>query len=660
MNQLFTDISVYSSSFRKTIIPIFIIAVTLFVYWNIQSFDFINFDDDQYVAENQFVQKGISLDNIKWAFGFSKEAINFYWHPLTWISHMTDCHFFGLNAGMHHLTSLLIHIFNTLLLFFIFHQMTGAFWRSALIATLFAVHPINVDSVAWIAERKNVLNTLFWMITMLAYIYYARRPGFRRYLLIIIPFMLGLASKPMLVTLPCVLLLIDFWPLGRMNLFQSGNHFDLDSGRLSFQEIPVRHLILEKIPLFILSFITVGISVLSVHITQQIVPDDAIPMSLRTANALVSYIKYIVKIIWPHDLAVFYPFPAAIPAWQPAAAGLILTGISIGILLKIKKAPYLLTGWLWYLGTLFPVIGIFQQGLWPEMSDRWAYVPQIGLFIIFSWGSFAIISRVPRHKTIVSFLTPAIIIALMLVSRHQASYWANSATLFRHNLDVTENNPVAHFYLGAALATNGQIDQAIDHYYQSLALKESDEVHNNLGNALAQKGQIDQAIKHINIALKKNPLNHQALNNMGNVFLEMGEPDNAIIYFNRALHAAPQITEIHNNIGNALLQKNMPNEAISHFNIILNDDPYHIEANINMGVALIRLNRIDAAITHYQAALKAAPEIAEAHNNLGVLLLQKGQSDEAKTHFETAIRLRPGYANARSNLEKLLTILKKK
>ena len=439
MNKILPKFSSKSSAKLKIIICLIITAGIFFVYWNIQSFDFINFDDDQYVTENPFVQKGLSIENIRWAFGFSKEAIKFYWHPITWISHMADCQFFGLNAGMHHMTSLLIHIVNTLLLFLIFQQMTGAIWRSTFIAALFAVHPINVDSVVWIAERKNVLSTLFWMLTMLAYIYYARQPGFRRYLLVIIAFMTGLASKTMLITLPCVLLLIDFWPLGRMNLFQSGNLFNIHNKRPPFSETPIRYIILEKIPLFILSFLTVGISIFTVHITRQIVPGDAIPMALRISNALVSYLKYILKIIWPHDLAVFYPYPDAIPFWQPAVAGLILAGISISILFKMKKAPYLVTGWLWYLGTLFPVIGIFQQGRWPEMSDRWAYIPQIGLFIIFAWGGFSLVSGLSRRKAILSVIAPAIVISLMLAARHQVSYWKDSITLFEHNLTVVKH-----------------------------------------------------------------------------------------------------------------------------------------------------------------------------------------------------------------------------
>jgi tetratricopeptide (TPR) repeat protein len=654
MNKYLNNLSTDSTSIYKILFCIIIIAVTLFVYSNIKSYDFINFDDNHYVTENHHVQKGVKIENIKWAFSFSNEAIKFYWHPITWFSHMIDCHLFGLNPGLHHFSSVILHCINAVLIFFIFYQLTGELWQSVFVAALFAVHPLNVESVAWISERKNVLSTFFWLLTMLAYIYYAKYPGYLRYLLVVFPFIIGLLTKPMLVTLPCALLLIDFWPLRRLNILHP------DNTKNHFTPTSIKKLLLEKLPLLFLSLLSICISVLSIHITRQIIPEKAVPLTLRLQNAIVSYVKYIGKILWPHDLAAFYPFPDFIPIWQPIIATLILLVISIGALILVKKAPYLLIGWLWFLGTLFPVIGISQHALWPELADRWVYIPQIGIFIILAWGGSAIFSKL-RYRIIILLSIATMLIAIFAVlSRKQLSYWQDSKTLFQHAVYVTENNPIAYFNLGAALASDGQIDQAINHYYRSLSLKENAEVHSNLGNALAQKGQFKKAIKHINIALNKNPLNHRALNNLGNIQLDLGNPDAAINLFIRALKVAPDFKELHNNLGNALMQKSMFNEAVSQYYEILKIEPNHVEANINLGVALTRLNEVESAIFHYQKALHKSPDIAEAHNNLGVLFFKKNELNKAKVHFETALRLNPDYISARDNLLRLQAVIGKK
>ncbi len=344
--------------------------ITFAVYCQVINHEFISLDDDLYVTENQHILEGITLQSVAWAFNFSDKEET-YWHPLTWLSHNLDCQLYGLNSGMHHLTSLIIHMANAILLFLLFNRMTGELWKSAFVAAIFSLHPINVDSVAWVAERKNVLSTFFWILTMLSYVHYTVRPGIYKYLLTLFVFALGLLAKPMLVTLPCVLILIDYWPLGRI----------LHSQTASFSR-----LIIEKIPFFLLSFASIFLSTSSLKGTTAVISMIQRPMDLRIANALVSYVSYIGKMIWPQGLAVNYPFPATVPIWESVCAGLFLILVSLLVFISIKRMPYLTIGWLWFIGTLVPVIGLMQVGYWPALADRFAYVPFIGLFVMVAWG----------------------------------------------------------------------------------------------------------------------------------------------------------------------------------------------------------------------------------------------------------------------------------
>lgn len=338
------------------LISLLLVIATVAVYWQVHGFDFVSFDDGLYVCYNQRVQKGLSAANLVWAFNPVKAHDQTYWHPVTWLSHMLDCQLFGLNPGAHHLINLLIHVINVILLFLTFQLMTGAPWQSGFVAAVFALHPINVDSVAWISERKNLLSTTFWILTLLSYLYYVKRPTALRYLLVAMSLSLGLLSKPMLVTLPCVLLLLDFWPLGRMDLGQQIPDRGLPPV-WNLQLAGVARLILEKIPLLALSLVTIGLSVFTLQVNRQMLDPVAAPMMLRIENAIVSYVAYLWKMLWPGRLAVFYPFPKTIPTWQPLCAGLCLIAVTVLIFTRSRKSPYLATGWLWYLGTLLPVVG---------------------------------------------------------------------------------------------------------------------------------------------------------------------------------------------------------------------------------------------------------------------------------------------------------------
>jgi len=378
-------LNVINKTRSEFVVSLFLVVIILVAYWQLPSHEFLSFDDNKYITQNTHVHEGITWKNIAWAFSNTDFG---YWHPLTWLSHMFVFQLVGLKFGMHHLTNLFFHIANTLLLFLVLKRMTGELWQSAFVAAMFALHPLNVESVAWASERKNVLSTFFWMLTILTYVKYTESAGFYRYLLVLFVFVLGLMSKPMLVTLPFVLLLLDYWPLCRINLSQScfGYQETNKSIQADSSLLLVLRLVLEKIPLFILSSICIYFSVLSFQRFNIAISTALVPMKLRIANALVSYVKYITKMVWPQNLTVYYPYPDKLPAWQVIGAALLLICVTFLALRWVKPKPYFAVGWLWYLGTLVPGVGLVQAGLWPAMADRFTYVPLIGLFICIAWS----------------------------------------------------------------------------------------------------------------------------------------------------------------------------------------------------------------------------------------------------------------------------------
>ncbi|MDY6791270.1 MAG: tetratricopeptide repeat protein [Thermodesulfobacteriota bacterium] len=576
----------------EVLLSLFLVIATIAVYWQITGHDFINFDDDIYVFNNLAVRAGLTYESIKWAFTFTDIA---YWHPLTWISHMLDCQLFGLNPGMHHMTNLIFHIFNSLLLFFIFKQMTGALWQSACVAALFALHPINVESVAWIAERKNVLSTFFWMLTMLAYVHYSRLQGIWRYLLTFFMFLLGLMCKPILVTLPFVLLLLDYWPLGRLRLkidMIDSNSVKAESKKYGFKEFPFFILVLEKVPFFILSAVSIYMSVLSVKQHGIIASTDLTPITLRIANALVSYLVYLGKMLLPLNLAVFYPYPYQIPIFLSAGAGLALLSISFLVIWAFRKKPYMGTGWFWYIGVLLPNTGLIQAGLWPAMADRWTYLPFIGIFIIIVWGVADLKVRWDLKKSHIITAAIAIFLILMVRSYSQGRYWANSITLFEHNLITTSNNYVAH---------------------------------NNLGLALKEKGMINEAAEHYLKAIQINSKFELAYLNLGVIFAGVGDHEKAVGFYKEALRIKPDF----------------------------------IAAHINMGNTHLRQGRIDDAIGNYSEALRFKPDSEEAYNGLGAAMVRIGKLTKAIDYFKKALLLKPNHEGAKRNLKNTLATLER-
>jgi len=611
---------------RKTFICLVLITVTLAVFWQVSNHEFVNFDDDDYISENPHVQSVLSRQAIIWAFTATRAA---NWHPLTWLSHMIDCQLYGLNPSGHHLTNVLFHLVNTLLLFLLLNRITGASWRSGFVAALFALHPLHVESVAWVAERKDVLSTLFWLLTMWAYIYYVEKPRLHRYLFTLLLFALGLMAKPMLVTLPCVLLLLDYWPLKRIELGQSASGQPAVIQPSTIAKKPgaqAFRLLLEKTPLFVL----VAVSSVVTFVVQKsggaVGALEVYPIKIRVANALFSYVSYMVKMIWPQNLAVFYPHPGqSLPMWQAAAAGLLLLLISIAVIRAGRRQSYLPVGWLWYLGTLVPVIGLVQVGA-QAMADRYTYVPLIGLFIMAAWGVPELLAKYRFQRTVLATLATILLVTLTLVSKRQVRHWQNSLTLFQHAVEVTADNYLAHDSLGNALAQQGMLDQAIVHYREALRIKSNlVNTHNNLGVALLQQGEINRAMAQ----------------------------------YYQALRLKPDSAETHNNLGVALFTVGQLDQAIGHYLTAIKLDPNFGKAYNNLGNALARQGKLDEAFSQYYKALELKANYPEAHNNLGVALAQQEKLREAIAHFKRALQLRPDYAQARSNLDNAIALLAK-
>jgi protein O-mannosyl-transferase len=483
--------------------------------------DFINYDDPRYVYENTKITGGLSISGIAWAF---THIHSMNWHPLTTISHMLDCQLYGLNAGWHHFTNVLLHTLAAILLFLALQQMTNAVWRSAFVAAVFAIHPLRVESVAWIAERKDVLSGVCFMLTLLAYVYYARMPSLSRYLAVVVVFVLGLMSKPMLVTLPLVLLVLDYWPLSRIGGHRSGRQL----------LIPV----LEKIPLIALSAVSSFVTLLAQKGAVGWTED--LPILERINNAAASYILYIWQMFWPMNLAVFYPHPEnRLPLWEIISSLLLLICITAVAITLRKKRPYLITGWLWYLGMLVPVIGLVQVG-WQGRADRYTYLPQIGLYIAITWAVADLTSLWRRQRAMLSTAAVLVIGALSWCAWVQTSYWRDSESLFRHTLAVTVNNDVAENNLGIVFLRQGKVDEAISLLQTAVALRpDNSPAHENLAKALLQKGQVADALIHYRKLLELQPDNIEVHNIVGTVLTQQGRVGEGVEEWQKVLTIQP-------------------------------------------------------------------------------------------------------------------------
>jgi protein O-mannosyl-transferase len=666
--------------YREFFICLSLIVVTLAVFWPVTNHEFINYDDNLFVTENTQVQAGFTMGSLKWAFTTTKTG---NWHPLTWLSHMLDVRLFGLKPGLHHGMNLFFHIANSLLLFLVFHRMTKALWQSAFVAALFALHPLHVESVAWVAERKDVLSTFFWMLTMGAYVYYVQRPGLQRYVLVVVFFVLGLMSKPMVVTLPFVLLLMDYWPLKRFQHQESDHGIHTEafnpspsvkqkrkSGKQPTVKVKVqkekpinpncqwtlsRSLLREKVPFFIL---TVAASVIT-YIAQQkegtVASIQVIPPFVRFTNALVSYVDYIGKMIWPAKLAVFYPNPGLYPPWQVLGAALLLIAVTSAAIWVPRRLPYATVGWLWYLGTMIPVIGIVQVGE-QAMADRYTYVPLIGLFVMIAWA-IPEFTRTWHYRTSIYAICAGFILsALMYTTSIQLQHWQNSVTLFEHTLKNTSNNYSAHYSMGNALRDNGRIEEAVAHYTEALRINPvHPEIHFNLGNILSRQGKFDEAIMHYMKAIQVSPNDADAYNHLGTAQVSQGKIRDAVITLTRAIEIDPNKSASYNNLGAALVRLGKPDEAVANFTRAVQINPDDMEAHYNIGVISASQGKFDNAAIHFRETTRIKPDFAKTHNNLGSVLVLQGRIEEAIASFREALRIQPDYQLARDNLKNALS-----
>ncbi|MGA2787102.1 MAG: tetratricopeptide repeat protein [Verrucomicrobiota bacterium] len=628
-----------------------VVAVWL-VFGQTMRYGFVNCDDGPYVYENTQVVKGLTLAGIVWAFTHS-HASN--WHPLTWISHMLDCQLYGLNAGGHHLTNVLLHMATAILLFLALRQMmrlrseasspqaglrsdksigdtaiqADTLWPCAFVAAVFAIHPLRVESVAWVAERKDVLSGLFFMLTLLMYARYVQNcaksqvSGVRwlrscDYWIVVLFFALGLMSKPMLVTLPFVLLLLDYWPLNRFESSTVNSDESRAGSQLSTSRI--LRLVFEKLPMFLPAIAASFIAFLTQKSDGTVATIDCIPLGLRLANGLVSYVTYVLKMFWPENLAVFYPYPAMVPTWEIAVAGTLLLFGTLLAVVFARRRPYLLVGWLWYLGMSVPVIGLVQVG--PQShADRYTYLPQIGLYLLVVWAIRDVVAFCGWRRQVLSAGASIVVVFLMLCAWRQTTYWRNAESLWRHTLACTSGNYFAH---------------------------------NNLGTVLLEKDQIDEAISQYQEAIRLTPDYAEAHYNLGTAFLKKDQFDEAIDQFQEAIRLKPDYADAHFNLGTALGRKGQMDEAISQFQEAIRLTPDYADAHNSLGIALAMRGQMDEAISQYREAIRLTPDYADAHFNLGVALGMKGQTDEAISQFQEAVRLRPDDIEARQNLARAL------
>jgi len=577
-------------------------VLTFVVFARVQAHGFVGVDDRLYVVDNPHVREGISAEGVAWAFTTTRAG---NWHPLTWLSHMLDCELWGLGSGAHHLTSVLLHALSAVVLLLVLARCTAAPWPSAGVAVLFAVHPLHVESVAWAAERKDVLSGLFWMLTLAAWVGYARRPGAVRYLGALLLFGLGLLAKPMLVTLPVVLLLLDLWPLGRLRL---------ESGR------NVGRLLLEKAPFLLLSVASSVVTVLAQRSWGNVSTLEALPSSARLANAVVGYVVYIRRTLWPSGLAFFYPYPKAVPAWQVAGALLVLGALTAAALLAVRRRPYLTVGWLWYLISLLPVIGLVQVGR-QAGADRYTYIPIIGLFVMACWGLAELVERGRVPRVPAATVAAVAATALAAVGVAQVSYWKDSATLYRRALDITRDNYVVEDLLGSLLAREGRPDLAVAHHTEALRIEPGYGLaHNNLANALALRGDLQGAIRHYRLALETRPDLDEAHHNLGTLLYRLGDVEGAIAQFSEAVRI----------------------------------NPGHADARFNLAVLLDRSGRRNEALAHFEAAARLDPGDARASYAWGSALLAAGRTEEAVESLRRALSIDPGFAAAREKLSEAL------
>jgi tetratricopeptide (TPR) repeat protein len=538
---------------RTILICLALTAATLIAYEPIRHNDFVGYDDPAYITENPNVKGGITSSSIVWAFSKSHAG---NWHPLTWLSHMLDYELYGLKPLGHHITNLLLHIANTLLLFLLLRKITVATWKSAFVAAAFALHPVHVESVAWAAERKDVLSGLFWMLTLLAYVRYTEKPSIGRYMLVILAFAMGLMSKPMVVTLPFVLLLLDYWPLNRIHNLEFRIKNEELKEEIRNSQFSILNSIYEKIPLFAMSAATCVITFLAQRHGQAIMSLARWPLHIRIISAIGNYFNYAVKIIYPRDLAVLYPLPEKITA---DAALMAVAGIVILLIVFGRGKRWLIVGLFWYLGTLVPMLGLVQTGM-QSMADRYTYLPSIGLFIIIAWGAEEIFSKVRYSRIISASGAAAVLIVMILLTRIQAGYWRDSGTLYKHTIEVTKNNFIILGNYGYYLATQGKYEEGMKHLMEAHRIRPNDMfVRENICIVLLDQNKHDEAITYLNETLQKAknwPETYKLYCGLGLAYERKGELSAALTNYSKALELKSDYTPAQNGMASVLTKLN--------------------------------------------------------------------------------------------------------
>jgi len=668
--------------------------LTLAIYWPVHGHDFVNYDDSDYVTANSHVLAGLKWETLTWALT-SGQASN--WHPLTWLSHALDCQIFGARPGPAHLMSVGFHLLNTLLVFLLLRRLTGAHWRSAVVAAFFALHPLHVESVAWVSERKDVLSALFFLLTLGAYGQYATRRSGICYGLGLVFFALGLMSKPMLVTVPFVLFLLDWWPLGRWQLSapakepasrptaqpagptgpgtsttaarNRGNKgprkrgpseredslaaMGSDGAPTARREGPAGwRLVAEKLPFF-------GLAAASSVVTFTVqrkggAVSTVLSLDARLANAAISYVRYIAKTFWPVNLSVLYPHPGHWPGWQVLGSSLALLAVFGAVTAVARGRPYVATGWLWFCGMLVPVIGLVQVGV-QSMADRYMYLPILGLLIPVVWGLAELVVTRPGGRPLLGGVALLALAACGATTAHQIQYWKESEALFTRAVTVTEKNYLAYNNLGYYLSNHGRPEEGMRFYQKSLEINPRyEDALNNLGYALAGRRKFAEALPYYEAALRAHPNHVEVNNNYGNALSELGRIDEAIKHYQVTLSQNPDHADANSNLGIALAMKGRVDEALPLFRRALRTKPTDAGIHSNLGNALAVQHKLDEAIKEYQESLRLRPNDPQAHNNLANVLLQKGQVDAAIAQYLQALHLNPNNPEAHANLGSVL------
>ena len=640
-------------------VALLLVAATWATFADVGSHGFLIYDDGGYVANNARVQAGVTLANVRWAFTTFDMA---NWHPLTWLSHMLDCTLYGLDARGHHLTNLWLHAGNAVLLFLTLDAMTGAVARSALVAALFALHPLHVESAAWVAERKDVLSTLFALLTIAAYARWTLRPSAARYAAVLVAFALAAMAKPMVVTLPFVLLLLDAWPLGRCA-----------------RDTPPRRLVVEKLPLFAIAAMTSVLTVAAQRHAGAIRSMQQLPIADRLANAVVSYATYLVKTVRPVDLACFYPYPESLPRARVAAAAILIAVTSIVALRVRRRSPAVLIGWLWFLGTLVPVVGLVHVG--PQANaDRYTYLPLIGVFVALVWGS-ADLLRARGVPAWMGGLAAAVVLAACCgLTRRQVGYWRDDVALFTHALAVNGDDPAIHFALSSGFLRVDRVDEALAHYERAAQLlgpptnegsslatmlerqgwpparaaEQAANLSGMLGIALWQRGRADAAGALFAETVRLQPARADAHNNLGLARAAQGRDDDALAEFTAALRLQADYADARYNRGDVLARNGRVDEAIAEYRAALQLEPAFGEARNNLAIALERTGDVAGAMAEYEEAIRRVPDFGPPYVNLARLLAAAGRLEDAADRYRAALRLTPDHPEAHFGLGNVL------